>query len=371
MDASSDESLQTFMAITGASIQEARHFVEMAQGDLDAAVGFFLLGHEKQPEQPRAAIAPHRSMLTDAVFEDDLLAPANPFASTQNRALANEHDDRLARIFSPPYNLMYTGHFEAARLDAQQTDKWIMVTIHNPAEFECQKMNRDLWSDEHVVEVIKDSFIFFQFPMASADGRQHSTFYPFGNKFPYICIIDALTGERVWKNHESMSNSSAFIMSILDFMDAKKPQSIFQKKEIKLDDHEDILDEDEQFKIALANSMEFKNESVQAEVIIIDDEETFDPIKIFNQISREIPNEPPVSPESTRIQFRFPDGQKTVRRFKKKSNVRDLFQFLKGTYEQYNVAFELMNVRDPLLKSVDESLESVGVCGASLTLDYI
>jgi hypothetical protein len=76
-----------------------------------------------------------------------------------------------------------------------------------------------------------------------------------------------------------MSNSSAFIMSILDFMDAKKPQSTFQKKEIKLDDHEDILDEDEQFKIALANSMEFKNESVQAEVIIIDDEETFDPIK--------------------------------------------------------------------------------------------
>jgi hypothetical protein len=67
----------------------------------------------------------------------------------------------------------------------------------------------------------------------------------------------------------------------------------------------------------------------------------------------------------------YSDGQKTVRRFKKKSNVRDLFQFLKGTYEQYNVAFELMNVRDPLLKSVDESLESVGVCGASLTLDYI
>jgi hypothetical protein len=153
MDASSDESLQTFMAITGASIQEARHFVEMAQGDLDAAVGFFLLGHEKQPEQPRAAIAPHRSMLTDAVFEDDLLAPANPFASTQNRALANEHDDRLARIFSPPYNLMYTGHFEAARLDAQQTDKWIMVTIHNPAEFECQKMNRDLWSDERITKL--------------------------------------------------------------------------------------------------------------------------------------------------------------------------------------------------------------------------
>ena len=52
--------------------------------------------------------------------------------------------------------------FLQARETAKSELKWLMVTLHDPTEFACQTMNRDLWKDSSVVEVIKNSFIFQQ-----------------------------------------------------------------------------------------------------------------------------------------------------------------------------------------------------------------
>jgi thioredoxin-related protein len=57
---------------------------------------------------------------------------------------------------------MFHGNFEEARDTAKENNKWLMINIQNQTEFACQVMNRDLWSDSFVKDIIKESFIFLQ-----------------------------------------------------------------------------------------------------------------------------------------------------------------------------------------------------------------
>ena len=102
---------------------------------------------------------------------------------------------------------------------AQERSKWMMVTIHNPVEFVCQRLNRDLWSNEIVISLVKESFIFMQFNSSSHQGREHKTYYPFDETFPYICIIDPLTGELVWKSH-TVSDPEDFFSQVMEFLES-------------------------------------------------------------------------------------------------------------------------------------------------------
>lgn len=57
---------------------------------------------------------------------------------------------------------MYHGNFEEARETAKEKNKWLMINVQNPTEFACQVMNRDLWSDSFVKDIVKESFVFLQ-----------------------------------------------------------------------------------------------------------------------------------------------------------------------------------------------------------------
>lgn len=37
-----------------------------------------------------------------------------------------------------------------------------MVNLQDPTEFACQVMNRDLWSEQAVKDVVNESFVFLQ-----------------------------------------------------------------------------------------------------------------------------------------------------------------------------------------------------------------
>ena len=47
-----------------------------------------------------------------------------------------------------------------ARTEAKNSKKWILITVTDRAEFGCLALNRDLWSDEDVKDLIKEHFIF-------------------------------------------------------------------------------------------------------------------------------------------------------------------------------------------------------------------
>lgn len=97
---------------------------------------------------------------------------------------------RLADLFRPPFDIMYKGAFEEvtqkkldrsdhalarvadplpiyiitlkARAAAREGKKWLLINVQDQSEFACQVLNRDLWSDSIVKEILKESFIFLQ-----------------------------------------------------------------------------------------------------------------------------------------------------------------------------------------------------------------
>jgi hypothetical protein len=87
--------------------------------------------------------------------------------------------------------------------------------------------------------------------------------------------------------------------------------------------------------------------------------------------------EPPQSPQTTRIQFRFPEGGRPlVRRFLKTNTIRDVFAFVKGLRSD-DGEFELVFVGRRLLaeaeatgeSALDRTIVDAGLANGSLTVE--
>jgi UBX domain-containing protein 7 len=98
---------------------------------------------------------------------------------------------------------------------------------------------------------------------------------------------------------------------------------------------------------------------------------------LFSSILPSDATEPPQSPETTRIQFRFPEGGRPlVRRFNKTDTIKDVFAFVKGLRGD-DGEFELVFVGRRLLaeaeesdaSSLDRSIVEAGLANGSLTVE--
>jgi len=100
---------------------------------------------------------------------------------------------------------------------------------------------------------------------------------------------------------------------------------------------------------------------------------------LFSSITPSDSAEPPQSPQTTRIQFRFPGGGRPlVRRFNKTDRIRDVFAFVKGLRNDDDEEFELVFVGRRLLaeveesgdeSSLDRSIVDAGLANGSLTVE--
>lgn len=70
--------------------------------------------------------------------------------------------NRLEDLFRPPYSILFLGSFLAARAHAKTLNRWLLVNIQNPQEFACQILNRDVWSNQQIQEIVKDHFVLWQ-----------------------------------------------------------------------------------------------------------------------------------------------------------------------------------------------------------------
>jgi hypothetical protein len=70
---------------------------------------------------------------------------------------------RLADMFAPPTHLMHkAGGFAGARAVAKDSKRWLLVNIQRDSEFSSHALNRDVWRDELVENLIREGFIFWQ-----------------------------------------------------------------------------------------------------------------------------------------------------------------------------------------------------------------
>lgn len=70
---------------------------------------------------------------------------------------------RLSDMFAAPTHLIHkAGGFAGARASAKDSKRWLLVNIQRDAEFSSHALNRDVWRDELVENLIREGFIFWQ-----------------------------------------------------------------------------------------------------------------------------------------------------------------------------------------------------------------
>lgn len=118
---------------------------------------------------------------------------------------------RLSELFRPPVDITFCGSFQAARDYAKDQNKWLIVNVQDMSDFNCQVLNRDIWSSERLRAVIKKYFIFWQVAIDNTDGHRFQVFYDI-KVYPYIGIIDPRTGE------EKLSYKTGFKLTHDEFL---------------------------------------------------------------------------------------------------------------------------------------------------------
>jgi len=78
------------------------------------------------------------------------------------KQLSQKKSKRLEDLFRPPCDILFLGSFMEARDHAKTLNRWLLVNVQNPQEFSCQVLNRDVWPNEHIQEIVKDHFILWQ-----------------------------------------------------------------------------------------------------------------------------------------------------------------------------------------------------------------
>lgn len=206
-----------FIGITQAAESHARQLLTDSRLDLDAAISSFFAIQEAgglpapsaEPNAPPSAAAAPPSPPPP---EDDVRAP---IPGTIDQLLTNAprrsqavrdpfvHGNSgdpppnvLSSLFRAPEHLIFHGDLDAAMATGRDAERWILVAIHNADEFACHVLNRDVWSDGRIQELLTGAYVFWQRNAKADDARRYRQFYPYASE-PHVAILDPRSGERV------------------------------------------------------------------------------------------------------------------------------------------------------------------------------
>ncbi|KAL2301004.1 hypothetical protein Nmel_011560 [Mimus melanotis] len=194
----------------GASESVGKHMLEACNNNLEMAVTMDevrapipqkqeilvepepLFGAPKRRRPARSIFDGFRDFQTETIRQEQEL---------RNGGAVDKKLTTLADLFRPPIDLMHKGSFETAKECGQMQNKWLMINIQNVQDFACQCLNRDVWSNEAVKNIIRDHFIFWQVYHDSEEGQRYIQFYKLAD-FPYVSILDPRTGQKLVEWHQ-------------------------------------------------------------------------------------------------------------------------------------------------------------------------
>lgn len=160
-----------------------------------------------------AAIPTAPTQKAATAVSSDIIGPLVQSFRTKPTAtkLGQSMPSRLSDLYRPPVDISFCGSFQAARDYAKEQNRWLIVNVQDNSDFNCQVLNRDIWSNEKLREVMKRFFVFWQVAIDNSDGHRYQVFYSI-NVFPYVGIIDPRTGE------EKFSYKNGFKRTVTEFL---------------------------------------------------------------------------------------------------------------------------------------------------------
>ena len=122
---------------------------------------------------------------------------ANPITHTWGN---DGHQSTLSANFDPPYHLLHGDEgFEFALTVARKRRCLLLVNVQNYSDnsFGCFAINRDIWRDELVQDLIRTSFVFWHTDVESRDGAAYARHFSV-QQFPHVAIINPFLRNIVW-----------------------------------------------------------------------------------------------------------------------------------------------------------------------------
>lgn len=337
---------------------------------------------------------------------------ASPLAeATGGASEASMRSNRLARLFQPPWDLMYKGEWDDARDQGKEHKKWLLVDIQDPSIFDCQALNRDLWKNDGIVETIQENFIFLQYNKDDPRAMQYIQYYfqahEIQSEYPHVAIVDPRTGEQIKLWARKVPSAPEFLMQLHEFLDrysldnnARNPVAK-RKSEMKKEKPVDQLSEEEMLERALQASLASQIQALRPPPAAEDPDDLTRSIgdlhgagglsntdamhvdgdgeaetaeaSAFSQIPTDRPHsEPPAGPGVTRVQIRHPGGR-LVRRFGEQEPVQRIYEFLKAEplEGKEGMAFELVSMGKNLMDVRQESIESAGLKNGTVMVEFV
>lgn len=341
------------------------------------------------------------------------LATATGGASEQSSKMS-----MLAELFRPPFELMCQDSWEDARDKGKDREKWLLVNIQDPAIFDCQRLNRDIWKNDDIKATVRENFLFMQYAKDNPRGQQYVNYYfharDSSDAYPHIAIVDPRTGEqvKVWSG-PPIPEPVDFHAQLHEFLDryslnvnAKNPVAKRKAESKKLD--VDRMTEDEMMEWALQNSMDkgaqqgpkhddpdaltkshdnakgkgrARGISHESETSTAPAPECQQEQKVSNSVFAHISShashtEPTITDPkvTTRIQFRGPSGRPIVRRFQLSDPVRHIYEWIKSDAPwegKQGSDFDLTFTGKNLLEHLDSTIEQAGLKGVSIMVEFV
>lgn len=301
-------------------------------------------------------------------------------------------EERLARLFRPPFEIMAKLTLDGARAKGRRPGKmkWIMINIQDNGIFQCQALNRDVWSSKRIRKILKRKFIFLQYQFESRMAQQYLNYYNLHDKelLPHIAILDPMTGERLKQWNAYLPTEDQFLNELNKFLnefslDPAASNPIVKEPTPELDPT--TMTEEQQMDMAIRQSLNIannshRNQSIESigtgndghenENYATDTAEVADPFDSIQPTKHQEPeNQPGIT---TRIQIRTGDGRRFIRRFNSETDtVRTIYEVIKSEIPGYETCRFILSdhQRNNLIEKLDKSIEAAGLKNSSLLIE--
>eukprot|EP00411_Alexandrium_monilatum_P017502 CAMPEP_0175238486 /NCGR_PEP_ID=MMETSP0093-20121207/29059_1 /TAXON_ID=311494 /ORGANISM="Alexandrium monilatum, Strain CCMP3105" /LENGTH=450 /DNA_ID=CAMNT_0016532495 /DNA_START=1 /DNA_END=1353 /DNA_ORIENTATION=- len=244
---------------------------------------------------------------------------------------------------------------------AKAEGKWVLVNIQQAEVFASHTLNRDVWSDDTIKDIVQGSFLFWQRDDKSTDGSAFCQYYQCGHQLPHICVVDPRTGRcvKAWDGRKWCESHAAaeFLFGFLDeFCMSRSPPALSPAASPGMKPQaapaasgsDDVqmtgLD-------ALAEPEEAAKESEPA---------------VPQEPVATMPEEPAEGTECIKVSFRLPSGQRVTRRFLPADPVEQMFGVVSALSEtppsrvDLSTQFPKRSLRDVGLQVLMKDAEVAG-----------
>ncbi|XP_068686398.1 UBX domain-containing protein 7-like [Montipora foliosa] len=326
-----------FVNVTGATKAIAKSLLEACNGNLEMAVEMHLDSCEDPETQAasansesangtnaagcasrasddvRAPIPQTRGILVEpyqayptrrrqakSVFDAfrDFQAEARQQEAGDSQSISRGKKKTLHDLFRPPIDLLHKGTFDTAKIDGQEHSRWLLVNVQDVREFPCQQLNRDVWSNEAVRNIIKEHFVLWQVYRDSNEGERFIQFYHV-TSYPYLAVLDPRTGEKMieWGFMDAQAFCECATAFVLEHpsLEGETPPAKKRRSESIVD-----ASEDSQLRAAIAASLACTTSTKQTNSSSEEDDEDFADLE-FSDSDSDVENPSPKKNASKQI----------------------------------------------------------------------